>query len=418
MTTPMTTPMQLNNPIIKSAPYSLNIRDILESYDGPSFEKATTTYRKPSYQRAFQQSTAWCRLLCESILMGWNIGCIIISEWAEFYQLGDEIGHANFYNIEDGQTRIDAFVRFKNGEFSTKFGDYESVKERFNSYKLIVCLQKKAHSRIPNKIYHRQLLENFSLLQDGVKLSDSDRYFVWVADEQNGISGSPLVNNTLRFINSSECFRTQFAEFANLNVIDSRSGDKARKPLAEAIALISACWKGPSYANKSYTRHIDILNENFTQDDIERVTKFLTLVFAAIKLNFQKFPKYKNESCKKVFLGTRTYLGTMITDLYDNPDQNTGDFINRWGTLMSIHRHLKHRDTVDVGNRWLESTVYTNLCSDDLTRCGANEFRLKRDAISTWWINFAEQAYNYTLDNDVSDGQSDDDESDQAETTY
>ena len=125
----MTTPMQLNNPIIKSAPYSLNIRDILESYDGPSFEKATTTYRKPSYQRAFQQSTAWCRLLCESVLMGWNIGCIIISEWAEFYQLGDEIGHANFYNIEDGQTRLDAFVRFKNGEFTTKFGDYESVRQ-------------------------------------------------------------------------------------------------------------------------------------------------------------------------------------------------------------------------------------------------------------------------------------------------
>ena len=43
---------------------------------------------------------------------------------------------------------------------------------------------------------------------------------------------------------------------------------------------------------------------------------------------------------------------------------------------------------------------------------------IERDAISTWWINFAEQAYNYTLDNDVSDGQSDDDESDQAETTY
>jgi hypothetical protein len=42
---------------------------------------------------------------------------------------------------------------------------------------------------------------------------------------------------------------------------------------------------------------------------------------------------------------------------------------------------------------------------------------LKRDAISTWWVNFAEQTYNYTLDNDVSDGQSDDD-SDEAEATY
>jgi hypothetical protein len=388
----------LSNPIIVSEPTTLTIGDILNSYDGPAFENATTTYRKPSYQRAFKQTPAWCRRLCESILQGWNIGCIIISEWTKLFVLGEgELSVEKFYNIEDGQTRIDAFVRFKNGEFTTKFGDYESLKARFEAYRLIICLQKKAAPRVPDNIYHRQLLENFSLLQEGRPLSDSDRYFVWVRDNENGVTGSPLVNTTLSLVN--ETFRTHFAEFANLNVIDSRSGDKARKPLSDAIALVSACWKGPSYANKSYTRHIDILNEELTDEDSERVVGFLRLIFAAIALNFQKFPKYRNESCKKVFLGTRTYIGTMITDLFDNPTQNTVDFINRWATLMSIHRHMKFRDTPDIANDWLNNEIYTEISNDDLTRCGAVEFRLKRDAISTWWINFAEETYNYAVQN-------------------
>jgi hypothetical protein len=43
--------------------------------------------------------------------------------------------------------------------------------------------------------------------------------------------------------------------------------------------------------------------------------------------------------------------------------------------------------------------IYTELSNDDLTRCGATEFRLKRDAISTWWVNFAEETYNYAVEN-------------------
>ena len=129
--------MTLSNPIIVSEPTTLTIGDILRSYDGPAFEKATTTYRKPSYQRAFKQSAAWCRRLCESVLKGWNIGCIIISEWTKLYQLGEngEQGVEKFFNIEDGQTRMDALFRFKNGEFVTSYGGYNSLKSRFESYK-------------------------------------------------------------------------------------------------------------------------------------------------------------------------------------------------------------------------------------------------------------------------------------------
>ena len=39
----------------------------------------------------------------------------------------------------------------------------------------------------------------------------------------------------------------------NLDKIDSRSGHKCRQNLADAVALASACWRGPGYANNSYT---------------------------------------------------------------------------------------------------------------------------------------------------------------------
>ena len=181
-----------------------------------------------------------------------------------------------------------------------------------------------------------------------------------------------------------------------LERIDNRSGHKARQPLTDAIALISACWKGPSYANKSYTKHVDILMEPFPEEDKNRVTKFLQIVFAAIKSNFDKFPKYKGEHIKQLFLGTRTYLGVMITDLFGEPDQNLVDFINKWSTLISIHRHLKKRDGPDSANDWMHRTVYEGLTNDELTRYGASEFRAKSAKVNAWWATHLLNGNDYT----------------------
>ena len=65
---------------------------------------------------------------------------------------------------------------------------------------------------------------------------------------------------------------------------------------------------------------------------------------------------------------------------------------------MSIHRHMKFRETCDIANDWLHNKVYTGLSTDDLTRCGSKEYRLKRDAICSWWVNFTQEDYEYTMD--------------------
>lgn len=387
--------LELTDPIITSHPETRTICEILSSYDGPAFEKATTTYRKPSYQRSLQKSDDWCKDLIESALRGYSIGALIMSQWTKKFQLEDSEGFETFFNVEDGQTRLDALDRFVKGNFTTKYGGYEvpRVKAKFDNIKLPVIVQRKAKPRISDKVYHKQLLDNFSKLQEGTTLSNSDRYFVWVMDLPNGIEGSPLVNFTLKFTNTQ--FGAQFKEFMNLDKIDSRSGHKCRQNLADAVALVSACWRGPGYANNSYHKHLDILMEEWSEEDVERVTQFLKIIFATIKSNFLKYKKQKSEHIKKVFLGARTYLGAMISDLYDAPNQDRTNFINKWSTLISIHRHMKRRDGPDHANEWLHKTVYAGLSNDEITRVAAAEFRLKCAKVSEWWENHLLNATDY-----------------------
>ena len=76
----------------------------------------------------------------------------------------------------------------------------------------------------------------------------------------------------------------------------------------------------------------------------------------------------------------------MITDLFDGGlSRHLVDFINKWSTLISIHRHLKKRDGPDSANDWMNRTVYEGLTNDELTRYGASEFRAKSAKVNAWW---------------------------------
>ena len=129
-----------------------------------------------------QQSTDWCRRFARAFLK--------VEYRLYYYQSMDKtlqwkmmmilpLKHSLILN---GQTRIDAFVSFKNICYSFRQLSHSNLDL---SHKL-TCLQKKAQPRVADG-NHRQLLENFRL-QDR-PLSDN-RYFVWVEDDINGISGS------------------------------------------------------------------------------------------------------------------------------------------------------------------------------------------------------------------------------------
>ena len=78
-------------PIIICKNDSIPIGDIISNYDPNKYDKATTKYRKPSYQRALKKSSEWCISLIESILDGLSIGSITMSKWNVVKKDGDNI---------------------------------------------------------------------------------------------------------------------------------------------------------------------------------------------------------------------------------------------------------------------------------------------------------------------------------------
>ena len=61
----------LSNPIIVSEPTTLTIGDILNSYDGPAFEKAINDIPESHHIRElFSRHPRGAAVLCESILHG------------------------------------------------------------------------------------------------------------------------------------------------------------------------------------------------------------------------------------------------------------------------------------------------------------------------------------------------------------
>ena len=156
-----------------------------------------------------------------------------------------------WYNIEDGQTRLDAFKRFKEGQFSTKYGPYsmESIQEIFNAYPVSIVLLEKASSRITNSEYFRALNRNFSDLQEGEPLKTHDRYWAWISDNENGFTGSPLIEYTRELVTNSH-FKTAFSQFLRIDKLD-KSNQNSRKQLTALVGLVSGALWGSDIQMKS-----------------------------------------------------------------------------------------------------------------------------------------------------------------------
>ena len=172
--------LDLPKKILTRYPTICPIGTILEDIDLEKFEKASTKYRKPSYQRMMSKSVEWQVKLIESILEGNTIGPLTLSKWSHCQLLEHgETDYDEYYNIEDGQCRLSAMLNFKNGNITTKYGNYENMKIKiaFDTTTLSLEMLDKANSRIRDSEYLTALCNNFQLLQEGSPLTASDRFW-------------------------------------------------------------------------------------------------------------------------------------------------------------------------------------------------------------------------------------------------
>ena len=141
-----------------------------------------------------------------------------------------------YFNIEDGQTRLDAYQRFRNGDFTTRYGNYEDVSQKFDNYQHSVIMLRKVNALISDTDYFKALQENFSLLQEGTPLSTSDRYWAWFKNDDHNFAGSPIVNYTVELVNEHETFSEYFTTILGvINLSIESSNNKSENYLLNLL---------------------------------------------------------------------------------------------------------------------------------------------------------------------------------------
>lgn len=365
------------------------LRDILSSFDPVQFEKAKSKYRKPSYQRDLGKSTAWNKALIQSILEGKAIGGIVMSKWIK--QSTDENGEPTidvYYNIEDGGTRLGACKKFYENLFETDYGSFEQseIKDRFLNYPVAVeILEKVSKKRGSDSIYFGELCKNFSLLQEGTKLTASDRYASNVEDPEFNFIGSPIVNFAIEQIHNYEHFKSCFG----LSDVGPRG--KNRKNLASSVALISGMVFGPKFANGQYFLHVPILYKPLVKNKFNIVKQ---LIIQTIKNIEQELPRWSNERFTGYFSNCVKFTGSMIADIYDKYPgiivQNqefkeyAGEFNTRWTSLVNQWRSIVQSNDRASADDWLETNVYGHLDKANKRNCLETNLRQRMFAVRDW----------------------------------
>jgi hypothetical protein len=390
------------NPVLSRTVTQLTVEELLSNIDLENYERATSKYRKPFYQRGLKMPFEWGRKLVESILEEKSISCIHLSQWIK-YVIDDTNDPQidEFFNIEDGQTRLNSLLEFKEDKFSTKYGSYKDkqIQSKFNSYQLPVVMLKKKHSRIRDSIYFRALNENFSRLQDGTPLSASDRYWGWFESSEVNFTGSPLVNYTVELVNS-DAFCRQFDDYLGIKDLGRRN-EKTRKHFADLIGLISGIWKGAEYFNAKYFVHVPIIQDEISDEEKSEIQRLLQMIFDIIDDVIDELPKYPREKFATYFKTTTRFTAAMTLDLKEAGTDTQLQTSKKmcWKTLINQSRREKYRDD-QPNSTWLEDTVYSSPTAFSARgdvparalQLGEKRNAMERDiearleAVKNWWV--------------------------------
>lgn len=380
----MNTKREIPRKIITTKPSTLTIGQLTSSYDPENYDNAITKYRKPSYQRALCKPDDWCKQLVDSVLKGFSTGAITLSRWVKIntHECGKQFVE-EFYNVEDGQTRLNAYMRFQKGEFHSSFGSYEDVKDEFDNYHHSVIVQEKANPQVRDSEYFRTLNENFSLLQEGTNLTADDRYWVSVKDEKQNFPGSPLVNYTLHLVNDSD-LSSDFKELMGVKNLHSKTH---RRNLSNMIAFVSGCLWGSDFANIKYFKHVPKLYQEITYSEKKMCENYIKIIFNIIKKSKEEFKNYPRERFKGYFVTTQKFTGSMINELHEykdneNENENIQYMKKCWIKFITEYRKKKQEDNK---TSWLNDTVY-NLLGDGNKRNSTKvDFKKRQDAVKKWY---------------------------------
>jgi hypothetical protein len=356
------------------------LSDVLRDVDLKRFEKATTKYRKPSYQRFPDVTTQWEINFIESFILGKAIGTFMFSRWSKIRTPSGSAAYFDEWcNIEDGQTRMNAFINYKEGNFTTKFGSYKKNNSFFDTQMIMVLQLEKSSSRITDVAYHSALRDNFQLLNiTSNPLSDSDQFWTCFRSPEERFLGSSLVNYTVDIVNS-ERFNPLFQSFMSFERLDNRN-EKDRKKLANAVSIIAFAWKGQAHGQASYSSQSSILNTDISQEEKTEIEDKMTKLFGILNTVEVEMARGSSEQFKTYFNTTQKFVGPI---LYDNSLNTYTDeeLENKWVTIINYCRSWSGGNV----NKCLKDEFYSGLGDGHTRNATSNDFVARMNAINEWY---------------------------------
>jgi hypothetical protein len=272
--------------------FSLISPDQFDPNDRLESEK---TYRVPEHQRYPSWPQANKERLVDSVMSDWIIGQITLTKHHD--QAGNE-----YYNVQDGQTRMGALQEFVMDRFPWNGKLYSELtaeeRAKFNAYTVQLDIFKKERGT-SHAEFSRIICEIFERLNSGKPLTDNDKYW--------NRSDTPAMQLLNRLKGSAE-FGPNIRKYMWLNV----GGGKGRGGLNHFVGLILGLvnQRAECISTSFMQNGVTLMETTVNADGERRVTDFMRWYFGLLTDVFQ----FAGWSAKRTFGKLSGVCGMIAVD--------------------------------------------------------------------------------------------------------
>jgi hypothetical protein len=293
------------------------------------------TYRVPEHQRYPSWPQSNKERLVESVMLNYPIGQITLTKHYDLTQDGEE-----YFNIQDGQTRMGALQEFVLDMFPWDGKLYSELpadeRAKFNNYVVQLDIFKKERS-MSQAEFDGIICEIFERLNSGKPLTDNDKY--WNRKE------APAMQLLNRLKCSSE-FGPLIRKYMWLNL----GGGKGRVGLNHFIGLILGLINSrPECISTSFMQNGPVLmNTEVDEAGEQCVTTFLRWYFGLLNDVFQ----FSDWSVKRGFGKLSGVCGMIAVDWIKSPVIARGHYNmwKRYTELQCSRANFERRMFADLPN--------------------------------------------------------------------
>jgi hypothetical protein len=282
------------------------IHAILDNFDpNESRNLGTKRYRIPIYQRFDRWSLKTKQKLIDTVIQSIQMLPVFVTSHAEV-SAGGNI--QQYYNIQDGQTRLSTLYNFMQNQFQTEDGRFfkdllEEERARFRSYSLLLIVSEK-NEGISDREFEAALADMFERLNSGKPLSDNDKYHARLNTPVMQLVESLRTSPEFGMLLKKYCW-------GKLGMGTTRPGLKEMAAIIMSVIMNDSNFITTSYALNGQR----MVATEVGAADIERVSSFLRLYFDTIELAIPNVAKPKSA----IFNKLPSILGMMLFDFIEHP---------------------------------------------------------------------------------------------------